>query len=69
MDWKGPVPSMWKILFLIGLSLTAVAAAKEEESEFVELTLLDQDLSTLDESFYREHDPAIGMEDNAKKVV
>lgn len=65
---KGPLPTMWttSVIFLIGMSLTVVAAdSKEDESEFVALTLLDSDLGKFGEEFYREYDPALGVEDNA----
>merc|ERR1719399_2009548 len=61
----------WKVLLLsIGFFLSTVAAIEKEDAELVEqMDFLHRDFSKLHEDFYRDADPALGLEDNAKASI
>jgi len=71
MGLHGPLLQKWTVLLVIGLSLDAATAVKEEEeAELLKvMDFLHRDFSKLHEDFYRDADPALGMEDNAKASV
>jgi cathepsin B len=76
MKTNESLPPKWKILLLLGLSLTGVTEAGKKMNEelsaeeraaqgLVEMHMMERDLSLLGSEFYRDHEPAIGVEDNA----